>query len=110
MSVKPHPAVIFQPVSEGAVLLHSETEIYFGLNPVGAKIWELLSGSGATLESMVDAIHGAYPDAERDVIRDDIRELISELTAQGLVVSAGQDDEAGDPSVKAPQVLEPSKS
>ena len=110
MMLRPHGAVIFQPVSEGAVLLHSETEIYYGLNPVGARIWELIAEGGSTFEDLVDAIHEAYPDAERETIRVDIRELLTDLETQGLLVSDGPDHEPGDPVEKAPQALEPSKS
>ena len=110
MSLKPHASVIFQPVSEGAVLLHSETEIYFGLNQVGAAIWELIVDECESVDLMVEAIHKAYPDAEPDMIRADVQELLAELEAQGLLVRGGSDHEADHPSQKAPQVLEPSKS
>ena len=110
MTLKPHGSVIFQPVSEGAVLLHSETEIYYGLNPVGAKIWELLGQGEMTEDGLVDAIHETYPDAEREMIRTDIRELLQDLETQGLLVSGAADHDAAHSVEKAPQVLEPSKS
>jgi len=110
MTLRPHSSVIFQPVSEGAVLLHSETEVYFGLNQVGARIWELITEPGTSLDTMVEAIHEAYPDAEREMIRADIEELLGELEAQGLLVRGGGEHEADHPSEKASQVLEPSKS
>ena len=42
MLPRPHPGVLFKTVSDGAVLLHVEEEIYFGLNDVGTRIWQLL--------------------------------------------------------------------
>lgn len=110
MSLKPHASVIFQPVSEGAVLLHSETEIYFGLNQVGAAIWELIADDCESIDAMVEAIHKAYPDAGPEMVRADIEELLGELEAQGLLVRGGSEHEAGHPSEKTSQVLEPSKS
>ena len=38
----PLPTVIFQRIDDGAVLFAPATEVYFGLNEVGAKIWQLL--------------------------------------------------------------------
>ena len=49
---RPHPAVMFREVSDGAVLLQMEDEIYFGLNSVGARIWQLLPPASTDLDDL----------------------------------------------------------
>src|SRR5215213_8254843 len=44
--------VIFQVVPEGAVLLATRDEIYYGLNDVGAEIWALLLAAPRSLEDL----------------------------------------------------------
>lgn len=88
MMPKPHPAVIFKPVSEGAVLLHTESEIYFGLNHVGAQIWQKLS-EAQDPEDLVSDLCSTYPNVGEDQIRGDVTQLLAELTESGLVISGG---------------------
>ena len=97
MLPQPHPAVIFKPVSEGAVLLHTESEIYFGLNPVGAQIWELVADGCGNLDELVGQVSQVYPDVPADVIRSDVRSLLSELEENGLLVPAGNDEAPAQP-------------
>ncbi len=85
---KPHPAVIFKPVSEGAVLLHTESEIYFGLNHVGAQVWQKLTES-SDLDGMIAELCSAYPDVDAAQIRSDVKQLLEELTESGLVLRGG---------------------
>ena len=85
MLPSPHPAVIFKPVSEGAVLLHTSTEIYFGLNHVGAHIWQML-GETRDLSQMVARLTESYPDVPTDQLQADVEELVEELSENGLVV------------------------
>ena len=63
---RPHPAVMFREVSDGAVLLQMEDEIYFGLNEVGSRIWQLLPPSCATLEELCARLGETYPDVAAD--------------------------------------------
>jgi hypothetical protein len=88
MLPSPHPAVLFQPVSEGAILLHTEQEIYFGLNPVGVEVWQMLPPACRDLEEVCGALAERYPAVPREELRSDISELLETLTDQGLVVPA----------------------
>jgi hypothetical protein len=80
--------VIFRTVSEGAVLLHTGDEVYFGLNSVGARIWQLLPPVCQTLDDLCAAVAKEYPSVDAGVIRADIVELLDELAAQRLVQPA----------------------
>jgi len=92
MLPQPHPSVIFKAVSEGAVLLHTESEIYFGLNHVGAQVWELVAQGCDQLEAVIESVSKEYPDVAADVIRGDVSDLIDELTENGLLIPPGSDD------------------
>jgi hypothetical protein len=80
-----YPSVIFQRLDDGAVLFAPDTEIYFGLNDVGAKIWELLPPRSSSLSDLCDQIAEAYPDVDHPMIEQDVTELLSQLLAEGLV-------------------------
>jgi hypothetical protein len=94
MIPRPHPAVISKPVSEGTVLLHTDTEIYFGLNRVGAQIWELLGGPAADLDTVLESLSSTYPDVDPEVLRADIEALVEQLKDNGLLVDADDNDAA----------------
>ena len=88
MLPRPNPAILFQPLPEGAVLLDSANETYFGLNQVGAQVWELLPPACATMDQVCAALSERYPDVAVGELQSDVTELLDLLTEQGLVVQA----------------------
>lgn len=84
----PRPDVVFCPVDDGAVLLSTADEIYFGLNAVGARIWELLPPTHDTLDQLVAVLAAEYPDVAAGAIRADAEALLAELLSQRLVTPA----------------------
>jgi len=56
---------------------------YFGLDPVGARIWQLL-GDGKTLWEVCDVIMDEYEVSRHDIERDVIN-LVAELENRGLI-------------------------
>jgi hypothetical protein len=89
----PLPSVIFQRIDDGAVLFAPATEVYFGLNEVGAKVWQLLPPALTSLDELCTRLAADYPTVGADVIRQDVLELLDQLTAEGLVApsAAGSD-------------------
>jgi hypothetical protein len=81
-----NPKVIFKALATGAVLYATDDEVYFGLNPVGVRVWELLPPVHQTLDEVCRVLAAEYPDAGEDVIRVDVSELLDELLKLGLVV------------------------
>ena len=65
------------------MLLDLSSEQYFGLDPVGTRIWELLDGH-TTLHVIHQQLCGEY-DADPTRIQDDMVKLAEELLAAGLV-------------------------
>ena len=82
----PSPTAIYKDLDEGGVLLSTSDEVYFGVNPVGAKIWSLLPPASRTFGELCAVLEREYPDAGSDRIRADVQEFIEALTASGLVV------------------------
>lgn len=93
-----NPKVIFKALSDGAVLFSSEDEVYFGLNTVGARVWELLPPVTSTFDELCTTIAAQYPDVDPQMIRDDVRDLLAELASHRLVLPprSGQSDEQSD--------------
>lgn len=86
MLPRPDPAVLLQPVADGAILLHTGQEIYFGLNAVGVEIWNLLPPSCASLDEVCAALADRYPEVPKEVLRADVAELLEALAHQNLVI------------------------
>lgn len=83
-----NPSVIFQKLDEGAALFTPETEIYFGLNAVGALVWELLPPRTDSLDALCAIVSATYPDVPPSTIRTDVAELLEQLVAEGLASRA----------------------
>jgi hypothetical protein len=88
MLPRPHPGVLFKTVSDGAVLLHVEEEIYFGLNDVGTRIWQLLPPTSSSLEELCAELSRTYTDVALEILRADVLELLGQLEENQLVVAA----------------------
>ena len=74
-------------MAEGGVLFSSESEVYFGVNPVGAIIWELLP-SCDTVQQLCATLSQRYSDVGPDRIYRDVMTFLTDLRANGLVVEA----------------------
>jgi hypothetical protein len=81
-----NPQIIFKTLATGAVLYSPQDEVYFGLNQVGVRVWELLPPAHQHLDDVCRVLTSEYPDAPAEVIRADVTELLEELGKLGLVV------------------------
>ena len=70
------------------MLLHVEDEVYFGLNEVGCRVWQLLPPNSSDLSALVAALAAVYPDVSEAVLREDVTELLLQLEDAGLVRTA----------------------
>jgi len=94
----PAPATIFKPLAEGGVLFSTESEVYFGVNLIGARIWQLLPPVTATFEELCAKLAAQYHDVSEEQIQRDVRRFLDDLISNALVVVNSAHDEA-DPSV-----------
>lgn len=83
----PSPSAIFKELDEGGVLLSTTDEVYFGVNPVGARIWSLLPPVSRTFGELCAALEQQYPDAGAARIRADVQDFLTALVASGLAVT-----------------------
>lgn len=75
--------VVFRELDGEAVILNVESGIYFGLDPVGTRMWQLI-GSHPQLDSVLAELEQEY-DAPRDVLASDLLGLVRELIGKGLL-------------------------
>jgi hypothetical protein len=73
-------------VGEETVLLDFDRGVYYGLDPVGTRMLELLA-SGRSREATIDALMDEYK-VDRATLAADLEKLLRELAAHGLVTIA----------------------
>lgn len=78
--------VIAREVAGEMVLLDLASGLYFGLDPVGSRIWESLSQGPRSLAEVCDVIEAEF-DAPRDRIEQDILALAAQLTEKNLIAA-----------------------
>lgn len=77
-------SVILRTFDDGeSVLLHLETEQYFGLNPVGTRMWSVLTQADS-IDHAFQQLQEEY-EVEPDVLRRDLDELIVQLLEHRLL-------------------------
>lgn len=75
-------SVIEAALDEETLVLNVESGLYFGLDGVGARIWQLLSDA-TTEEEIIEQLLLEY-DVERAQLRHDVTAFIEVLAANGL--------------------------
>lgn len=87
MKIRIADDVVYRDLAGEAVILDLATGTYFGLDPVGTRVWQLLAEHGVA-EDVVRALLPEY-DVDEEQLRGDIDGLIRQLVDAGLV---GVDD------------------
>jgi hypothetical protein len=97
---RPKATVVFKQLDEGGVLLSTADEVYFGVNPVGARIWSLLPPATNTFDELCAVLGREYSDVSTDRLRHDAKAFLSDLIGAGLVIDAprGASVESPEPS------------
>lgn len=75
--------VMARQVGDETVILDLATGMYFGLDPVGARLWQLL-GEDKTVADICETLFAEYEVSLEDLQRD-VTSLLDELRARGLV-------------------------
>ncbi len=74
---------VFRELGDEAVVLNLESGMYFGLNGVALRIWQLIDQLGQ-LPAVRDAVVAEF-DVDPDAADRDLTNLVEELLARGLV-------------------------
>jgi len=83
LSVRVGKDVMFRELDGEAVLLNLESGKYYGLDPVGLRIWEFVQRTPLlrlVWQSMKDEF-----DAPADTLHQDLLAFIDELSVEGLI-------------------------
>jgi hypothetical protein len=77
------PQVMTRILGEEVVVLDLASGSYYGLNPVGARIWQLM-GEGKTLAEICEQMLPEY-DVSRHELEHDALKLAKNLESYGLI-------------------------
>jgi hypothetical protein len=75
--------VVFRELQGEAVILSLESSTYYGLDPIGTRIWQLCATHGS-LRAVWEAMQAEF-DAPGGALQSDLLTFIDELSANGLV-------------------------
>ena len=84
--IKANNKILFQKLGKEAVILHLDSEEYFGLDEIGTRIWEVLKQEGST-EKALSILLEEY-NVEEEILRADIEEIIAQLRKEKILKDA----------------------
>lgn len=82
-AVKISENVLFQEIEGECVLLNMESEQYFGLDEVGARMWQILAQGGDPLKVLTQ-MQLEY-ETDEETLRKDLSNLLEELKNEDLI-------------------------
>jgi hypothetical protein len=82
-SITVAPDIVFREVDGEAVILNLDSGLYFGLDQVGTRIWQLIHQHGS-LQEVFETMCEEF-DVGSDTLERDLLGLMDELCAKGLV-------------------------
>jgi hypothetical protein len=98
------PSVVSDILQGEAIGINLETGDYFSLRGSASLIWTL-AGSRVPLASVIEEVAAAF-DGEHEVVARSVEQFVAQLVADGLLVPAGDADEA-DARGPAPAASQP---
>ena len=78
--------VMFRELDGEAVLLNLQNEMYYGLDEVGTRMWQLLTTSDSVQAAMNTMLEEF--DVSPQTLEQDLADLITELKSHGLLENA----------------------
>lgn len=78
-----NPAIKSKVIDEEQILLNTETGDYFGLNELGAEIWNMVDGQH-DLDAMIEHLLDIY-DVEKTELTDDVTGFIDALLERSII-------------------------
>jgi hypothetical protein len=75
--------VLIRFLDEESVLLNLNTERYFGLDPVGTRMWQLVT-SAPTIEAAYCQLIDEF-DVDPETLRSNLHDLLHHLVENGLI-------------------------
>jgi hypothetical protein len=81
-----HADVMAQQLGDETVILHLRSGTYFGLGPIGTRVWQLIE-KGHGLDEILDVLVLEF-EVERLQLEHDIDLLVQDLLAHELIQAA----------------------
>lgn len=85
-SLTPSPDAVESAVGDETVILHLKSGTYFGLDPLGTRIWALLK-EGLAPADICGRIAEEY-DTDLETVEADARRFLGDLKAHEIIVEA----------------------
>ena len=83
------PSVLIRYLDQESVLLNLNTEKYFGLDPVGTRMWQLLTAA-PTIDAAYVQLLDEY-EVDPETLRSHLADLLGHLVANGLIATQPAD-------------------
>lgn len=90
MNLRVPQDVVFRILDHEAVILNLSSGVYFGLDSVGTRMWQLVSEHSST-EMVVAVLLGEYK-VEEVQLRRDLHDLTQKLIDNGLLTTDAPDN------------------
>jgi hypothetical protein len=71
------------PLGEESAILNLKNSMYYGMNPVGTRIWTLLK-EPRSVEQLRDALLNEY-DVDAALCEQDLLDLLGKMKSEGLI-------------------------
>jgi hypothetical protein len=84
---RPFPHVVWARHTDATVLLDAERGLYFTLNEVASRVWELLAAGEPFIEIL--RVVGDEYEVDREVLEADVTALLQEMRAAKLIERVG---------------------
>lgn len=75
--------VVYRDLDGEVVLLHLERGTYFGLDPIGSRVWQALVEHGCARPALAPLL--SEYDVTADALEADVVRLLGELSANDLI-------------------------
>ena len=79
--------VLSSKIDEEVVLMSIEADSYFGLDPIGSYIWELLSIKPATIKELVQLLMEEY-DIDKETCLKDVHAFVDIMSERKLIINS----------------------
>ena len=77
--------VLSSKIDEEVILMSFEADSYFGIDPVGSRIWELLSEKPASINELVVILVDEY-EVDEETCRKQVQIFIYEMYTKKLII------------------------
>ena len=81
------PEQISCPLGDESAILNLKNTVYYGLNPVGTRVWELLQKE-RRIGELLDTLLDEY-DVETECCQRDLFALLEKMRSEGLIQVKG---------------------